>query len=158
MVFLIKKRGVRLTIWLLAVSFTSIAEASVNEGNPYRPIAVKNIFRLREPLIERIQTNPPALAKITLTGITTILPRPLALFEWSEPGQQKKNYSTLTEGQSEGPIEVLRIDAKAGSVTLKNHGVTVTLTFDQNAARPAPTIQTRELHLPPAPEPPEPPK
>lgn len=152
--FLIKKRDVRLAVWLLAVSFASTVEAAVDEGNPYHPIVAKNIFKLQDPpRLKQVETELPPLAKVALTGITTILPRPLALLEWSEPGQQKKNYSTLTEGQGEGPIEILRIDDKAGSVTIKNHGVTMTLTFEQNGAKPASVIQTRELRLPPPPNP-----
>lgn len=159
MIFLpTKKRAARLTVLLLTVGFTGAVEAAVSEDNRYQQIAAKNIFKLQEPPRPKPdvgETPPPA--KIILTGITTIFARPLALFEWSEPGQQqKKNYSTLTEGQSEGPIELLRIDAEAGSVTLKNHGITMTLTFGQNTASPAPVIQTRELRLPPPPpSPPE---
>ena len=149
----------KLVIGVLIASSAVAARAGNNDTNPFHPIVVKNIFKLHDPPLQRIEPETQPLAKITLTGITTILGRPLALFEWSVPGQQqKKNYSTLTIGEADGPIEVLQIDAKAGAVTVKNHGVTMTLTFEQNGAKPASTIQTRELRLPPPPPPPEMPK
>ena len=138
------KRGGKTAICLSAFCFAIAAKAVVNDGgNPYHPIVERNVFGLKDPPPppEPKPEGPPP-PKITLTGITDVLGRKLALLEWVEPvtpGQpanNKKNYSTLTEGQREGKVEVLEIDVKAGTVKVNNYGVTNTLSFKDDSAKP----------------------
>lgn len=77
------------------------------------------------------QPKPPALPRITLTGITTILGNKRALITVAGPGKTSQSYM-LTEGQGEDEIEVLRIDEKKGAVEVRNHGTIQTLSFDDS--------------------------
>jgi hypothetical protein len=135
-----KMRG-KIALAIAGLSFAIAANAIVNDGsNPYQPIVERNVFGLKDPPPPPSpDAEKPPPAKITLTGISTILGRKQALLEWTEPptpGQQpKKNYSILTEGQREGQIEVLQIDEKAGMVKVRNYGVAQTLNFEQNGPK-----------------------
>ena len=137
------KLGGKIAFCLAAFGCAIAARAVVNDGsNPYHPIVERNVFGLKDPpKIEEPGPPKPPPANITLTGITDVLGRKLALLEWVEPvipGQPantKKNYSTLTEGQREGQIEVLEIDVKAGTVKVNNYGETKTLSFKDNGAK-----------------------
>ncbi len=135
------KLGGKTAFCIAAFGCVIAARAVVNDGgNPYYPIVERNVFGLKDPPPppEPKQEGPPP-PKITLTGITDVLGRKLALLEWQEPpaaGQPaKKNFSTLTEGQREGKIEVLEIDIKAGIVKVNNYGVTNTLSFKDDGAK-----------------------
>ena len=107
----------------------------------YKSIPEQNAFRLKSPP----QIEPPGptnapLAKLILTGITTILDTKRALLKAlpsvNAPGQQPKEESMiLTEGQREGNIEVLNIDEVAGSVRVNNSGTIMTLTFEKDGAK-----------------------
>ena len=136
------KLGGKTAFCLAAFGCAIAARAVVNDGgNPYHPIVERNIFGLKDPPPPPPPEEPkgPPPPKITLTGITDVLGRKLALLEWQEPpgpGQPlKKNFATLTEGQREGKIEVLEIDVKAGIVKVNNHGVADTLSFKDDGAK-----------------------
>jgi hypothetical protein len=81
----------------------------------------------------------PPIPDINLTGITTILGNKRALLKVpaKPPKQPKEESYILTEGQSEGDIEVLQIDEVAGSVKVNNHGTVQTLDFASNGVKPA---------------------
>jgi hypothetical protein len=85
-------------------------------SNLYKAIPDRNVFKLTEPPQVQPPSNPPpVLPKITLTGITTILGRKLAVLRVQLPplgGQPAKEESyMLAEGQRDGNIEVLQIDS-----------------------------------------------
>ena len=119
------------------------AKALVSEtsANPYEGISTRNVFALKPPLALTAppdSTVPPS--NITLCGITDILGRKQALLKAQvpprPPAQPAKEESyILTEGQSEGGVEVLAIDQKAGTVKVNNHGAIQTLDFANNGTK-----------------------
>ena len=95
-------------------------------GNPYGPIAERNIFGLNPPQPQNMQTIEPP-SKITLNGITTIFGSAQALFYVDVPPRPpmpatQKSY-ILSEGQRQDEIEVTRIDVNKSVVTFDNHGM-----------------------------------
>lgn len=139
-----------LTGVLLASGAISVRAAVPNTSfEVYKAIPERNVFGLKPPLppapppdAERPQT------KLTLTGITTILGRKMALLKADLPakaGEAARDQSyLLTEGQRDGELEVIQIDEKARTVTVDNAGIVMTITFDKDslkspaAAAPAP--------------------
>lgn len=96
--------------------------------HPYRFIATTNVFRLKSPPESKPEeTPPPPPPIITLQGITTTPGYPVVLCKVIAPTQMsqpaKEVSYVLGEGEREGEIEVLRINALAGTVTFRNHGI-----------------------------------
>jgi hypothetical protein len=95
-------------------------------GNPYTPIAERNIFGLNPPQpLTKPTIEPPS--KITLNGIMTIFGTPQALFFVDVPPRPpmpatQKSY-ILSSGQRQDDIEVTQIDEKKSVVTFNNHGM-----------------------------------
>ena len=115
-------------------------------GNPYKIIALRNIFGLRPPPPpQKVEAPSVPLPNIVLTGITTILGEKRAFLEitsLARPPQPPKPQSCiLTEGQREGDVQVVQIDPKAESVKILNSGVEMLLTFDKNGRKPT-TVAT----------------
>jgi hypothetical protein len=108
--------------------------------NPYQGILDRNVFNLRPPPKPGDNLPPPAPPpKITLTGFTTILGDKRVLFKVQEPARPphppKEESYILTEGQRDGDIEVLEVDAKAGVAKFNNHGTLQTLDLANNGAK-----------------------
>ncbi len=128
-----------LTSLLLAMRAQSLV--SDGPGNPYQAITDRNIFALRPiPIPVRTPAEAPKPpVKITLCGITDILGRKQALLKAQIPPRPpepaKEESYILAEKQSEGDIEVLAIDQKAGTVKVNNHGMVQTLDFENNGAK-----------------------
>jgi hypothetical protein len=104
--------------------------------NPYQAIVERNVFGLKPPPV--IDTNTPIIqpaAKITLTGITTILGKTQALMSVQTAGKPQPEFFMLTEGQRAGEIEVLEIDEKGGTVKVTNQGIAQTLDFKSDGAK-----------------------
>ena len=124
-------------------------------SSPYRDITDRNIFGLKPPPApprpEDIKQPPP---EIKLTGITSILGMKQALLKTqvaARPPQPARDESyILTEGQSEGDIEVIAIDEKAGTVKVNNHGTPQTLDFASNGIK-LPNSSTLAMAVPGAP-------
>jgi len=98
----------------------------------------------------------PAPPRIVLTGITTILGRKLAVMKAllppAKPGEHAKEEPLLlAEGQREENIEVLKVDEKAGRVTVSDFGTVTNLTFSENG--PAPGASSASSPAAPAPKP-----
>jgi hypothetical protein len=112
------------------------ANGGILVGNPYKPIATRNVFALNAiSLAQSPVLSPAPLARISLTGITTILGAPDVLFKVSnpaEPGKQGKSY-ILEGGQIQDDVEVISIDAKGGSVVFRNHGVIQKISFESGS-------------------------
>jgi hypothetical protein len=117
----------------------------IREGG-YQKIPERNLFNLREPTL--VETNAqkeiPALPKVTLNGITTILGRKLALLTLpAKPAKAGEaahdEYLTLAVGERQGEIEVLAIDEKKGSVNIKNSGTPTLLTFEKDGVKTKPS-------------------
>lgn len=126
------------TAAVLGLSAQAVApDASIKQ---YQNISDRNVFGLRPPPVQPTATNAtPALSKITLTGITTILGNKRALMKVApkgmKPGDPKELSMILTEGQREGEIEVLQIDETRGSVKVNNSGTEILLTFEKDGSK-----------------------
>lgn len=97
--------------------------------NPYAAIAARNIFGLVAP------PPPPdpnahiedSLPKITPEGIMGVFGNYQVLFKVgpAKPGAGAKDeFYTLSEGQRQDDIEVVKIDNEKSLVTFDNHGIT----------------------------------
>ncbi len=133
---------------------TNVALAAPSD-NPYQGILTRNVFALH-PLPKQGPPEPPKPkpSKITLTGIMTILGKNQALMKApprppAKPGDQPKEQSyILAEGERDGEIEVVHIDAERGTVKIINAGTVETLTFEENGiqlASAAPAGPVRPL-------------
>jgi uncharacterized membrane protein YgcG len=116
--------------------FTGAAKASVTdaESNPYRVISQHSVFGLvpPQPVATTNATDSPP--DIVLNGIMVIFDRKYALFKL--PANKGKSY-LLGEGQSDGEIELLSVDDRAGLIKINNHGVVQTVAL---AKPPAPSV------------------
>ena len=102
------------------------ANGGILAGNPYQPIATRNVFGLNAVSLPQPPAQPPVpLVKISLVGLTTILGPPDVLFKASNPAWPGKpeKYYILGEGQVQDDIQIVSVDAKNGIVTFRNHGV-----------------------------------
>ena len=140
-----KHGGIVLTFTLIGLAFCTITYAarSDSEGSPYAGIVARNVFNLKPPPPPPDpEANKPPPPKIFLTGITTILGNKRALMKLTppaKPGEQVKEQSfVLGEGQREGELEVLEIDAKAGTVKVNEYGSIMLLDFENNGIKAAP--------------------
>jgi hypothetical protein len=128
--------------------------------NPYENVTERNLFGLKPPPAppspDELKAPPP---DIKLTGITTILGNKRALLKTQTPARPpqpaKEESYILTEGQSEGDIEVIAIDDKAGVVKVNNHGKVQVLDFASNGVKPggAPASTVFNGGVPPPPGP-----
>jgi hypothetical protein len=135
--------GKMAVFWVLVGSLLVVATKPVTTNaseNPYAGITDRNVFDLKPPLApvrpEDLKTPPPDLK---LTGITSILGMKQALLKALTPArppqQAKEEFYILTENQSEGDVEVIAIDEKAGTVKVNNHGTPQTLDFVNNGVK-----------------------
>lgn len=127
----------------IAFCLACLSASGADADNPYVGIVDRNVFQLRPPVLVPPVTNPqpPAVvSKLTLTGITTIFGKPLALLTTQPTGKPqdagKREHYSLRVGQRMDGIEVLSIDAKKGVVRVKNNGAEETLDFINNGAKP----------------------
>jgi hypothetical protein len=99
--------------------------------NPYASIVIRNIFGLvppPPPPDPNIQQEA-SLPKITPTGIMSFFGHSKVLFKVAgaaaKPGQPAKDaFYTLSQGQRQDDIEIIKIDDKNNLVTFNNHGIT----------------------------------
>jgi uncharacterized membrane protein YgcG len=113
-----------LAIGILIVTGAARAAGPGAESNPYRVIFQRSAFGLvSPPPAAEISANdfPP---DIILNGIMVIFERKYALFKL--PADKGKSY-LLGEGQSDGEIELLSVDDRAGVIKINNHGVIQTI-------------------------------
>lgn len=139
----------------MGLCLAAVAARGAGAG-PYRGIVDRNVFALKPPATNVVDTTPPPPPlKITLTGITTMLGNKRALMAVAVPNKQPETYM-LTEGQRQGEIEVLEIDEKAGVVKVKNHGIPQSLDFKTDGAKPnpAPAVASTTPGVIPQPIPP----
>jgi len=138
--------GLRTLICVLGTMVCCSGVLAVND-NPYQGIVDRNVFGLHPPPPPPVNEPPkPPIPPITLTGITTILGKKLAFMNVQfppKPGEQGKGGPQsfmLGEGEREGEIEVVTIDDKGGSVTVKESGTITNVTFGKLPATPAPAV------------------
>ena len=111
----------------LALNAGLRAADPVSSGNPYAPIATRNVFDIKPPpLVDPNQAPAEPPPKITPNGITSIRGQKRALFKVAypaKPGQPAKDQSyMLSEGEAQDDVEVTKINEAAGLVTFNNHG------------------------------------
>jgi hypothetical protein len=102
---------------------------------PYAAIVARNMFGLvaipppPPPVVET-----PDIPKITPNGIMNIFGQLQVLFKVAskgKPGQPgAEDAYTMTEGERQEEIEVVKIDEKAGVVTFNNHGTVQELALE----------------------------
>jgi len=116
---------------------------TAEHSSPYHGIVERNLFGLNPPPLQPDveAANRPQPSKITLTGITTLLGRKLALMKtppWAKPGEQAKpeEFFILAVGERQAEIEVLEIDEVAGTVKVNNAGTVETVSFEKNGVMP----------------------
>lgn len=118
---------------------------ALTESNPYSAVSGRNVFSLKEPPVQTnaapATTSNPAPG-IELQGFTTILGRPQVLLKAKiaakAPDPAKEKALVMEVGQQEGDIEIVAMDAYAGTVSLKNQGELVSLNLKDDGAKPVP--------------------
>jgi hypothetical protein len=128
-------------------AFTLCASASAITADPtgsrFSGIAERNVFGLKAAPVQEDVQPPAAVPKLILTGITSMFGQKRVLLRAQPPAaagtQPKEESFILSEGQREGPVEVLAIDPNASSVLVNNSGTVMTLTFEKNGAKSAGT-------------------
>jgi hypothetical protein len=120
------------TTFLLVMNFAVLHAGALEERQtPYDRIAERNVFRLHAAeVIKDVPPKPVPLRKITLTGITTILGRPLAFITIEGTKLQPGDSVMIGEGQAMNDIEVRSIDERAGVVRILNGTELQILTFE----------------------------
>lgn len=99
----------------------------------YQQISDRNAFSLK-PIPPPPDPNTQAVTQqvnITFTGITSYQGVKKAYFripDGTKPGQFL--YPTIREGERDGALEVVSINDKAGTVSIKNAGMPMTLDFE----------------------------
>ena len=110
--------------WMLCTS--SRAATLGSRDRPYGNIPAKNVFRLKSPAPSKLAL-PPQPPTITVQGVTTIPGYPYVLCKVMLPAKPpepaREIAYVLREGEREGEIEVLEINAHTGTVMFDNHGV-----------------------------------
>jgi hypothetical protein len=80
------------------------------------------------------------LPEVTLTGITTILGDKRALLKVRFPAKQsdvaREESFILKEGKRSGPITVLEVNEKVGTVRVDNSGTIMVVTFEKPSIKP----------------------
>src|ERR1051325_7412793 len=105
--------------------------------NPYHAIVDRNVFDLKAP--PPPITNPPTApplppANVKLTGMSTILGKPFALFKVQEPNQpgkppNKEEDYMLRAGERKGTLELMEINYAEKKVKISLDGAVSTIGF-----------------------------
>lgn len=114
--------------------------------NPYTAIVERNIFGLKDPpppppVTQEKEKLPPP--NINLTGITTLGGSKRAMLKIpatpAKPGHPAKaeQFFMLSEGERDGELEIIQIDAMANTVKVKFADIPSTLDFTNNGVKVA---------------------
>lgn len=114
------------------------------ETNPYAIISQRNVFGLREPppviIAKPIAVPTNDLPELMLTGIADFPKAKWALLTSTERGKQPRRY-TLKPGDKEGDLQVVAIDAEAGTVHVLHGSRELVLTFDTHGPPTAAKVE-----------------
>jgi hypothetical protein len=141
------KGPVEIVLWLVALVAPTIGlpaiTHAVSPDNRYHVISQRNVFNLRPPEPPtRTNEPPPPPQNVKLTGITSLLGVKRAFFEVSPPAERgkspgKEQSFIIEEGERQGVIEVLQINERAATVTIRNDGVEAVLALDKSPGLPS---------------------
>ena len=138
-------------LFLGVFSISSVNASMADKA--YAEIVARNVFRLRAAapaMAGAPVANQVPRSKITLTGITSILGRNMALLTIAgiRPGAPSESVM-LAEGQAANEVEVRNIDARAGTVQVINRGERQILDFEHNGAKAsdAPAVPQPKITL-----------
>ena len=143
----------------LAYCGTAIAITEGSADHPYKQIAVRNLFALKDPppLLVPLPIKPQP--KIVLAGIIGGFGPTRALMRGTppaKPGEQPREQSyTLAVGERDGDVEVVEINEKLRTVKVKVAGMEVPLDFVStpvgggNSGQTAPTVPASAPLKPP---------
>ena len=117
--------------------------------SPYEGIVKRNAFELKPipPVVIETNTPPPPPSNLKLTGISTITDTPQLMLIVTEPGGKQVN-KMLKEGEKDGAIEVVSIDAKAGSAKVRNAGTETLMTFEKDGVKLQPGPAPNPMAMP----------
>ena len=120
---------------LLLCFFTLALAANAVAVSPYDSIVGRNVFGLKPPATNAAPpvVNPAAAVTIKLQGISTILGRRQVLLKVNTaarpPEPAREQSYLLNEGERDGEIEVVEIDALNGIVKLKKNDEPLSLSM-----------------------------
>ena len=138
---------------LVLAAFSSDTVAGVT-SNSYEVIVARNVFGLRPILAAEPPTQPVAppapRPEIKITGITTLLGAPKALFQYEDKETKSTEFPPLlSEGESYKALTVMSIDADNSRVRIKNGDLELELDFISNGVKPSPRAVTPVLNATP---------
>lgn len=117
-----------------------VALVAQSKANPYDVIAGRNVFRLKDPPPPVVPPSPAPSRpppKLVLTGIADFSTMKWAFITRTDAGQAAKSY-TLTFGENEGGLQLVGIDARTASATVRVDGSeTLTLRLPAGTNHPA---------------------
>ena len=118
----------------------AIGASSEAAGNPYKAIAVRNVFGLKPPPPPPDNTPPaPPPPQVELVGIAEVFGVKKALVkiaEGAKPVDMTKDPTVvLEEGQRERDVEILKIDQDRASVKVRNRGNETVLVFNKDKTK-----------------------
>jgi hypothetical protein len=126
-----------------SVDVDSPATPTPTNGNPFRLIAARNAFGIKdpplppEPVVDTPPPPPPTPSNVTLTGFSLWQGRKKVYLQISAPGSKAPSYHDMEEGDVQDDIEILSIDEKNETAKIRNAGQEFTLNFKENGAKPS---------------------
>lgn len=127
---------------LMVLAALTVCPSLGADGSPYDTIGNRNVFGLRPAPLPAPPLDLPSAssAKITLQGITTILGRRQVLMRVQLPAKPPtpaiERALVLSEGESDGDIKVVAINAAKGTVQILNQGAPLMLDLENDADKP----------------------
>ena len=128
----------------VAIGIPSFGAAADSSAKPFDGIPRANVFGLHDPPIP-VGPPPPQipLPPMKLTGILEGWGKLLAFLELGAPpvppNPAKTLFLTLSPGESESGLEVLSVNLKAGTASVRVMNIVTNLTLNNNLPPAAPT-------------------
>lgn len=122
----------------IASSEPASPTGDANNSNPYAVIVVRNAFGLNPapPPPAPASAPEPDLPEVIFSGTVGIQGKMTALFalKFKDPkkAQEAPTFMRLAEGQTSGPVEVVKISPGGEEVEILNSGTRVVLTMKDN--------------------------
>jgi hypothetical protein len=155
-----KNLGMALIFAVFTLGTGAASFGTDSSANPYQGIPRANVFGLHDPPKAVVPPLPPTpLPPMKLTGVLDGWGKLVACLELgvppAPPNPAKTSFLTLSPGESADGVEVLIVNAKAGTAQVRVMNVVTNLTLNNNVpptpatpAQPAPVLNRQ---LPPLP-------